>query len=110
MASALPELMNWPILAIVSVSESAILKMASAIAEPSRPNTIDTVVEVGSPSELKMSSRITLPSIIPRNRNIISWNVNISGWNTPLRATSIIPLEVITPIRIPTDATSRILR
>ena len=30
--------------------------------------------------------------------------------NMPLRATSIMPLDVITPIRIPTDATERMVR
>ena len=39
-----------------------------------------------------------------------SWNVNIDGSNIPLRATSIIPLEVITPTKIPTDATARMVR
>ena len=39
---------------------------------------------------------------------MISWNVNIPGCMTPLRATSIIPLEVTTPIMIPTAATDKI--
>ena len=40
-----------------------------------------------------------------RNSIITSEKENISGWNTPLRATSIIPLEVIAPTMIPTEAT-----
>ena len=34
-----------------------------------------------------------------------SWNVNIEGLNIPFRATSIIPLEDMTPRSMPTDAT-----
>ena len=37
---------------------SAILKSATTNVAPSNSNTIDTVVDVGMPSELKMSSRI----------------------------------------------------
>ena len=36
-----------------------------------------------------------------------SWKVKSPGLNMPLRATSIMPLEVTTPMRIPTEATER---
>ena len=74
-------------------------------AAPSRPNTSETVVDVGMPSVLNRSSRITFVNITARNSSITSANVNICGWNTPLRATSIIPLEVMAPTMMPTDAT-----
>ena len=39
-----------------------------------------------------------------------SWNVKSPGLNMPLRATSIMPLDVTTPTMIPAEATSRIVR
>ena len=89
----------------VTSASFAILKILIPTAAPNSPNTSDTVVEVGIPSVLKISSRITLVNITARNSSMTSANVNISGWKTPLRATSIIPLEVRAPTIIPTEAT-----
>ncbi|MPM32362.1 hypothetical protein SDC9_78924 [bioreactor metagenome] len=105
MANALPVLMY-------SIKSPAfacqMLKIATATAEPSSSNTNETVVEVGRPSELKTSRRITSVSITARNNTIMLGNENISGWKTPLRAISIIPLENKVPSNTPTDATVRI--
>ena len=40
--------------------------METATAEPSRQKISDTVVDVGSPSELYSPSRMTLANITPR--------------------------------------------
>ena len=105
---AFPVLMNSSMLAIVRVASEAILKIATATAEPSNSNISETVVDVGKPRALKVLSKITSANITPTNKNITSLKVNISGWNTPLRATSIIPLEVKTPAKIPNAATINI--
>jgi hypothetical protein len=42
-----------------------------------------------------------------RKSSMIFLNVNISGWKTPLRAISIIPLENSVPNNIPMEATVR---
>ena len=86
------------------------LNRAMHIAAPSSSNTRETVVEVGSPKVLKTSSRITSVSITARKRSIMSENLNIPGWKIPFRATSIIPLEVSTPTRMPIAATLIIVR
>ena len=109
-AIALPVLIMSAIVASepsgsVTSASFAILKILIPTAAPSSPNTSDTVVEVGIPSVLKISSRITLVNITARNSSMTSANVNISGWKTPLRATSIIPFEVMAPTMIPTEAT-----
>ena len=49
--------------------------MASAVLPPSRPKTIETVVEVGIPNVLKMSSRITSVAATPRKMHITSSSV-----------------------------------
>ena len=51
-----------------------------------------------------------LANITPRYNIMISWNVNSPGLNMPLRATSIMPLEVTTPTIMPTEATVRMTR
>ena len=105
MANAFPLLMYWTKSPPFACQ---MLKSATATAAPSNSKTSETVVEVGKPSELKTSSRITSVSITARNSTIMFLNVNISGWKTPLRAISIIPLENIVPNIMPTDATVRI--
>lgn len=80
----------------------------TATAAPKSSNTRETVVEVGSPMVLKRYRSITSVSITVRNTIIISWNVNIAGLNTPLLATSIIPIEKIAHISIPIVATPSI--
>ncbi|MPN10891.1 hypothetical protein SDC9_158188 [bioreactor metagenome] len=75
-ANALPVLMysiNSPAFAC------QMLKIATATAEPSNSNTKETVVDVGKPSELKTSRRITSVSITAKNSTIMFGNENISG-------------------------------
>ena len=107
--SALPLLINEPISLTVSALSFHTLNIATATAAPSNSNMSETVVDVGSPSVLNVFSSITSLIIIPTKRNMTSLNVNISGWKTPFLATSIIPLDVITPINMPSDATTRIV-
>ena len=45
---------------------------AKAEEPPSRPNTIDTVVDVGIPKVLKMSSRMTSVALTDRKMHITS--------------------------------------
>ena len=52
MAMALPVLMNCERSCSVKAGSAVMRKSAAATAAPSRPKTIDTVVEVGSPSVL----------------------------------------------------------
>ena len=52
MTIALPVLMNCERSCSVKAGSSAMRKSAAATAAPSRPKTIDTVVDVGSPSVL----------------------------------------------------------
>ena len=49
-----------------------ILDMAMAELPPNRPNTIDTVVDVGIPSVLKMSSRMMSVAATERKMHITS--------------------------------------
>ena len=77
-----------------------------AHAELSSANTSATVVDVGSPSVLKMSSRMTLATITARNSSMISSKLNMDGTNTPLRATAIMPLEKTAPSSTPAAATA----
>ena len=51
-----------------------------------------------------------LASITEKYRIITSRNVNRDGSNMPLRATSIMPVDVTAPTMIPTDATAMITR
>ena len=75
-------------------------------AEPKREKTSETVVEVGSPKVLKMSSRMTLATMTARKSSITSLKVNMEGFITPLRAISIMPLEKLAPSSTPTAATA----
>jgi hypothetical protein len=49
------------------------LTIATATADPSKPNTSETVVEVGNPKVLNRSSKITLVNMTVRKIIIISW-------------------------------------
>ena len=81
----------------------------TATAEPRRQNTSATVVDVGRPMVLYMSSRMMLASMTDRYRIITSRNENMLGWNMPLRATSIMPLEVAAPTMMPMEATAMMI-
>ena len=81
------------------MSEVEILMRAAATAPPSSSKTMDTVVEVGRPMELKASSSRTSVIITAKKMMMISLKVNISGLKTPLRAISIMPLEKVEPSR-----------
>ena len=52
---------------------------AIATVPPSSSNTMDTVVEVGSPKELKISSRTMSEAMTANKINIISLKENIDG-------------------------------
>ena len=52
---------------------------AFATVPPSSSNTMDTVVEVGSPKELKISSRTMSEAMTANKINIISLKENIDG-------------------------------
>ena len=67
----------------VPVSSATIFSSASTHVPPSNSKTIDTVVDVGSPNELKMSNRMTSVTITARNMHISSFMENISGWKMP---------------------------
>ena len=70
-------------------------------AAPNNSNTIETVVEVGSPYELKTSRSNISVIMTARNIIMISEKINISGLKIPFLATSIIPLEDIAPKATP---------
>ena len=87
------------------MSLAAIFIKAIATAAPNNSNTIETVVEVGIPIELKKSNNKMSVIITAIKIIIISLNINASGLKIPFLATSIIPLENTAPIAIPTLAT-----
>ena len=66
---------------------------------------MDTVVEVGSPKVLNRSSSIISVIITARKMTISSGIRKNWGWKIPFRATSIMPLEKVTPARMPRLAT-----
>ena len=106
MANALEELINS-----LTVLPSLFIKTtmdAIPTDAPSNSNTIETVVEVGRPTVLYTSSRITSVIITARNMNMICSKVNIPGFIIPLRATSIMPLEKTAPNKTPIAATAMI--
>ena len=78
---------------------------AIATAAPSNSKTIDTVVEVGIPTELKKSNNKISVIITAIKIIIISLNINSPGLKIPFLATSIIPLENTAPTAIPILAT-----
>ena len=100
-------LMKLPKSVNARVSVPAILKIETAIADPNKQKINDTVVEVGRPHVLYRSSRMVFANITPRYNIITSWKVNSDGSNIPLRATSIMPLEVTAPMMIPIEATNK---
>ena len=67
---------------------------------------MDTVVDVGRPSELKRSNKIMSVTITAKKITMISEKVNICGLKTPERAISIIPDENVAPNMTPMLATS----
>jgi hypothetical protein len=71
------------------------------MAAPNNSNTILTVVEVGSPKVLKISSNIISANITARKMIITSWKLNIWGLKIPFLATSIMPPANKAPIRMP---------
>lgn len=83
---------------------SYIFKKDTAKAEPKRPKTIATVVDVGKPNVLKVSSKIILPNMTATKITMSSENSNIPGLKIDFRATSIIPPLIITPTMTPTPA------
>ncbi len=82
-----------------------ILTNDTAREAPSRSNTIETVVDVGRPKVLKRSSSTTSAIITARKIVTNSGMVKNPGLKIPLRATSIMPLENVTPARMPKLAT-----
>jgi hypothetical protein len=107
-AIALEVLMYWPIKSKDSF-EARSLKMDKPKVAPNNSKTMETVVEVGKPKELKISNKIT--SVIMTARKMVSNSgmVKNFGIKIPFLATSIIPEEKVTPARIPQLATRRII-
>ena len=68
---------------------------------------METVVEVGSPRELKVLSSKTSVTITAQKITITSLKDSISGTNTPVLAISIIPELKVAPKITPTLATAR---
>ena len=73
----------------------------TATAAPKSSKTIETVVDVGRPYVLKRSRRRTSASMTARKMVISSGIRKSCGWKMPFRATSIMPLEKVTPASIP---------
>jgi hypothetical protein len=71
------------------------------IAAPSSSKTIDTVVDVGSPKELKMSRSKMSVSITAKKIIKSTSSVKKLGLKMPFRAISMIPLENKEPRIIP---------
>ena len=90
------------------VKKELLLKIAMPMAAPSKENTNATVVDVGNPSVLKVSSKMMFATITAKNSSMTSWKVNISGSMTPFRATAIIPLEKHAPRMTPMAATQTV--
>ena len=80
-----------------------------ATAAPSNSNTMETVVDVGMPTELKKSNKRMSVIITAMKMIMISLNINSPGLKIPFLATSIIPLENMAPIAIPKLATIMIV-
>ena len=74
---------------------------------PSNSKTSDTVVDVGIPNVLNMSSTMTSVTITARNIVITSSKLNWSGLIIPWRATSIMPVDITAPIPTPIEAMTR---
>ena len=80
---------------------SITLRIETATAAPSSSKTIDTVVDVGRPKVLNRSSRMTSVNMTARKMVSNSGMVKNCGWKIPFLATSIMPLENVTPARMP---------
>ena len=93
---------------MISIFESLVATLIRAVmnAAPNSSKTIETVVDVGSPNELKRSSRKTSLTITARKITITSLNAKPEGLKIPLRATSIIPLLNAAPMKTPAAATN----
>ncbi len=90
-------------------SSPCIFSIATAKDAPSKAKTIDTVVEVGIPKELKISRSIISATITAMKIQITSKNEKCSGLNMPWRAISIIPLLITAPMKTPIAAMVRIV-
>ena len=75
-------------------------------AAPRSSNTIETVVEVGRPRELKKSNKRMSVNITAVNINMISSKLNSLGLKIPFLATSIKPLENSAPSATPKPAST----
>ena len=81
------------------------VQMAAQTAAPRSSKIMDTVVEVGRPSELKRFGSSTSAIITAEKIAMISSMLKRSGKNMPLRAISIMPEELVAPAITPTEAT-----
>jgi len=86
-------------------SEPEILITAMATDAPNNSKTIETVVDVGSPKVLKVSSRMTSVIITAINMIMTSLKLNCPGKKSPFLAISINPLENVAPTKTPRLAT-----
>ncbi len=94
--------------AIGVLESSAIILTAARVKEaPRSSKTRLTVVDVGSPSELKMSRRMMSATMTARKMLISSAKVKCSGWKMPCRVRSIMPLLKQEPRKMPMAATIR---
>ena len=73
---------------------------------PKSSKTIETVVEVGRPSELKTFKSRTSVTITAEKMMSTSVKVNCEGTRTPDLAISIIPEEKVAPASTPALATA----
>ena len=88
---------------LISVAESELIILIKDIitAAPRSAKTIETVVEVGIPHELKVSNINISVIITDRKIIMISSKKKTSGLKIPFLAISIIPLEDKAPKAIP---------
>ncbi|CCZ12667.1 conserved domain protein [Prevotella sp. CAG:1092] len=84
---------------------ACIFNKARTKAPPSNSNTNETVVDVGIPRLLNMSSTITSVTITAKNTIITSWKEKWDGNIIPCLVTSIIPDDMVAPRSTPNDAT-----
>ncbi len=76
---------------------------------PSSSNTSDTVVEVGNPQLLKVSSTKMSLAITAMKMVITSRKVKCDGCITPCRAMSIMPFDISAPSKMPQLATNKMV-
>ena len=94
----------------VSDGSPAILMQASMKVPPRSSKTSETVVEVGMPSELKMSRMMTSVTITARKMVITCSKEKLAGVMMPCLAMSIMPDAMPAPKRTPKDATRSTVR